>query len=84
VLQTLTLPRTFLSLGLLEIRLTDQERLSLLDGAFFSVVLKLILKPFMLISRSNSQPFELLFKALLISITKINVTDNINTPITTI
>jgi hypothetical protein len=54
------------------------------DGAFFSVVLKFILKPFMLTSRLNSQLFELLLSALLINITSnINI-DTINTPTITI
>jgi hypothetical protein len=53
-------------------------------GGSFSFVLKFTLKPFMLISKLNSQLFELLFKALLIIITKVSVIDNINIPIITI
>ena len=50
-------------------------------GVFFSFVLKENLKPFMLISRLNSQFLELCFNARNISINDNIDTDIINTPI---
>ena len=50
-------------------------------GVFFSFVLKENLKPFMLISKLNSQSLELCFNARNISINIIVDTDIINIPI---
>ena len=50
-------------------------------GVFFSFVLKENLKPFMLISRLNSQSLELCFNARNININITVDTDTINIPI---